>query len=101
MCEYAITFSRFSVFACLYDKHKVKVGEPGLPVAAAERGRQVLVHSSTFFDVGDPNFTKSSITPPVSFLVDIPDDIVGSWYAGQVYVLFKDTTCTFEPSSPS
>ena len=31
--------------------------------------------------------------------MDIPDDIAGSWYAGQVHVLCKDTT--FEPSSPS
>ena len=99
MREYAILFGRFSVLACLDDKHKVKVGEPGFPVAAAERGRQVLVRSSTSFEVGDHDFTKTSITPSVSFLVDIPDDITGSWYTGQVHVLFKDTT--FEPSSPS
>ena len=37
MREYAILFCRFSVLACLDDKHKVKVGEPGFPVAAAER----------------------------------------------------------------
>ena len=99
MREYAILFRRFSVLACLDDKHKVKVGEPGFPVAAAERGRQVLVRSSTSFEVGDHDFTKTSITPSISFLVDIPDDITGSWYTGQVHVLFKDTT--FEPSSPS
>ena len=89
MREYAILFRRSSVFACLDDKHKVKVGEPGFPVAAAERGRQVLVHSSTSFEVGNHDFTKTSITPSVSFLVDIPDDITGSWYAGQVHVLFN------------
>ena len=49
--------------------------------------------------MGDHNFTKTSVTPSVSFLVDIPDDITGSWYTGQADVLFKDTT--FEPSSPS
>ena len=59
MREYAILFRRFSVFACLDDKHEVKVGEPGFPVAAAERGRQVLVHSSTSFEVGDHDFTSS------------------------------------------
>ena len=83
----------------LDDKHKVKVGEPNYPVAAAERGRQVLVHSSTTFEVGDHDFTKISSTPSVSFLVGIPEAIAESWYTGQVYVLFKDTT--FEPSSPS
>ena len=68
MREYAILFRRFSAFACLDDKHKVKVGEPGFPVAAAERGRQVLVHSSTSFEV---DFTKISIIPSVSFDVVI------------------------------
>ena len=66
---------RFSVLACLDDKHKVKVGELGFPVAAAERARQVLVHSSTSFEVGDHDFTKPCITLLVSFLVDIVDDI--------------------------
>ena len=98
MREYAILFHRFSGFACLDDKHKVKVREPGFPVAAAERGRQVLVHSSTSFEVGDHDFAKFTITPSVCFLVDIPDSIAGSWYTGKVHVLFKDTT--FEPSSP-
>ncbi len=28
------------------DKHRLKVGEPGIPVAAAERGRQVLVSTT-------------------------------------------------------
>ena len=43
MRQYAVLFCRLSVFACLDDKHKVKVGEQNYPVAAAERGRQVLV----------------------------------------------------------
>ena len=42
---------------------QVKVGEPGLPVAAAERGRQVLTASGVQFQVGDHDFTKFSIIP--------------------------------------
>jgi len=38
-----------------------------------------------------------SITPSVSFVVDIPGNINESWYDGQVHVLFKDSA--FEPSS--
>lgn len=34
----------------------------------------------------------------MSFIVDIPDDIAGSWYSGQVHVLYEDSV--FEPSSP-
>lgn len=32
-----------AIFACIDDKHRVKVGEPDFPVASAERGRQVIV----------------------------------------------------------
>ena len=98
MREYAVRCQRFSRFVSLDDKHKVKVGHPGSPVAAAERGRQVLVHSSSSFQVGDHDFTNMSITPSVSFVVDIPENINESWYDGLVHVLFKDSA--FEPSSP-
>ena len=39
-----------------------------------------------------------SITPSVSFVVDIPGVIGESWYDGYVHVLFKDSA--FESSSP-
>ena len=35
--EVAVKFRSYSNFACLDDKHRVKVGESGFPVAAAER----------------------------------------------------------------
>jgi hypothetical protein len=39
------------------DKHKCKVGEPGLPVAAIERGKQVCVSTNgKKFAVADHNF---------------------------------------------
>ena len=41
--ELAVKFRSFSNFSCMDDKHCVKVGEPEFPVAAAERGRPVLV----------------------------------------------------------
>ncbi len=47
--EYAVLFRDSSVFVCLGDKHRVKVGEPGTPVAAVERGKQVLVSMSQSF----------------------------------------------------
>jgi hypothetical protein len=61
--------------------------------------RQLCIHLLTSFEVGNHDFTKTSISPSVSFLMDIPDDITGSWYAGQVYVLCKDTV--LELLSPS
>ena len=95
--EYAVMFRDMSVFACMDDKHRIKVGEPGVPVAAAERGRRVLVSLSDTFKVCDHDFTKFSLIPSVTLLLDIPSSIEGSWYDGQVYVGFKDAI--YEPSS--
>ena len=41
--EFGVTFREYLTFASLDDKHTVKMGEPKYPVAAVERGRQVLV----------------------------------------------------------
>ena len=76
----------------------MKVGEPGCPVAAAERGRRVLVSRNSSFEVGDHDFTRFSIVPSVCFVIDIPETIDGSWYTGKVLVGLKEAT--FEPSSP-
>ena len=98
MRDYASKFRDISVFACIDDKHRIKVGEPGFPVAAAERGRQVIVSNHDTFAVGDHDFCKFSLIPSVILLVDIPESIEGSWYAGDVFVGIKDAV--FEPSSP-
>lgn len=51
--ECAVKFKEHSLFVCLDDKHRIKVGEPNYPVAAAERGRRVLVRKNESFGVGD------------------------------------------------
>ena len=96
--EYAVSVKEHSMFVCLDDKHRIKVGEPGFPVAAAERGRRVLQAAGSRFLVGDHDFTKFSIIPSVALQVSIPDDISGSWYSGKVSVGMKEGA--FEPSSP-
>ena len=98
MRDFAVKFRAISVFACIDDKHRIKVGEPGFPVAAAERGRQVIVSAQNTFTVGDHDFCKFSFIPSVTLLVDIPESIEGSWYSGQVLVGIKNAA--FEPSSP-
>lgn len=45
--------------------------------------------------VADHDFTKFGL---VILVNDIPEEISGSWYRGQVHVSPKDTV--FEPSSP-
>lgn len=91
-------FKDHSVFFSLDDKHRVKVGEPGFPVAAVERGRRVLVGRDSAFHVGDHDFTRMSIIPSVCFAINIPDSIDSSWYTGRVFVGLKEAI--FEPSSP-
>ena len=73
--ELAIKFRESTGFVCLDDKHKIKVGEPGYPLAAAEHGRRVLVSSTKTLEVGDHDFSKVSIIPSVSLLVDVPNEI--------------------------
>ena len=82
MREYALMVREHCLFVCLDDKHKIKVGEPGFPVATAERGRRVLVRADEFFTVGDHDFTKFSLIPSVAFILDIPLQISDSWYSG-------------------
>lgn len=96
--EFAIQYRPFTTFVCQDDKHTIKVGEPGYPVAAVERGKQVIVGLNEKLVVGDHDFTKVKLTPSVNFLVDIPESIEGTFYHGKVYVGLKDST--FQPSSP-
>ena len=95
--ECAVLFRDDCAFLCIDDKHRVKVGEPGFPVTAAERGRRVLVVRDSTFEVGDHDFTCKSIVPSVSFILDVPETIDDSWYSGKVLVGLEDAT--FEPSS--
>lgn len=68
-------------------------------MACAERGRRVIVARNTTFQVGDHDFTKFSVIPPVTLAVNIPEGVSESWYRGQVTVTLKDAS--FEPSSPT
>ena len=95
--EFCLRFKEHCNLLCVDDKHKVKVGEPGYPVAAAERGKSVLVAMGKRFEVSDHDFTKFSITPSVALSVKIPDSIEETFYNGEVSVFLKESV--FEPSS--
>ena len=97
--EYAVLMREYSVFLSIDDKHKVKVGEPDLPVTSAERGRQVIVGVGSQLLAADHDFTKFSIIPSVVLQTEIPEEFSGSWYDGQVMVMLKEGA--FEPSSPA
>lgn len=97
MREFAISVQDLALFVSLDDKHRIKIREPNFPVAAAERGRHVLVGPNETFEVADHDFTKFSVVPSVSFVINIPETIEGSWYKGEVHVGYKDAV--FQPSS--
>ena len=73
--ELAIKFRMHTSFVSQDDKHFVKVGEPGFPVAAVERGKQVVVSADAPFSVGDHDFTKAKIIPSVTLLCNVPEKI--------------------------
>ena len=73
--EYACKLRDCSAFVCLDDKHRIKIGEPGYPVAAAERGRRVNVSMTKTLQVGDHDFTKFSAIPSVALLMNIPEQV--------------------------
>ena len=50
------------------------------------------------FTVADHDFTRCSLTPSVTLIIDLPESIEGSFYHGKVCVGIKNTM--FEPSSP-
>lgn len=78
---------------------KCKVGEPGLPVVAVERGKKVIVSASgKKYAVADHDFIKFSIIPSVTVICDIPEGADQSFYCGQVLVGLKDSK--LEPSGP-
>ena len=60
MKEYSINVRDFCGFISINDKHRIQIGEPGYPVAAAERGQLVSVRKDKLLTVGDNDFTKFS-----------------------------------------
>ena len=98
--EFAVRYcDDYCTMVSMDDKHTVKIGEPGSPVAGVEQGKQVLVAALKTLVVSDHDFTKFSL---VSFFINkkrrnIPENISGSFYNGKVYVGLKENC--FEPSA--
>ncbi|CAG8633361.1 11116_t:CDS:2 [Ambispora leptoticha] len=96
--EFAVKFREITNLVFMDDKHRCKVGEPGFPVAAVERGKKVVVSKNTTFTVADHDYTKTGIIPSVTMICNIPESINGDFYAGKVHIGLKDPI--FQPSSP-
>ena len=93
--EYSVCLCSEWMFVCLDDKHRIKIGEPGLPVAAAGWGRCVMVSLDKEFNVGGHVFTKFSLIPSVS-LNNENSSSIGHGISCEAHVDLKDAN--FEPS---
>lgn len=83
------------------DKCSAKVGEPGDPLAATERGKKVINADARKTVASMHDFAKFKVNPIVMLLLSmdtIPETAAESFYRGQVYVGVKDAV--FEASTP-
>ena len=78
--EFAIMFHDHSLLIFVDDNHHLKIGEPGLPEAAVERGRRVVVGLNRKFQVADHDFTQFSLVPSVTMVCDVPESIQESFF---------------------
>lgn len=70
--EYAIENKGLVQLVSMDDKHKIKCGEPSFSLAAAKRGKKVIVDMNQTMAVGDHDFSKCTLTPSVNLLVGFP-----------------------------
>jgi hypothetical protein len=97
--EYSIKFKDNVTFLSVDDKCKVDFGEPGQAIQTGVRGKKAIVPTGTSLSALDHDLqSKGSLTPSVCLKIDLPDDITGSFYRGEVCVTYKDSV--FESSSP-
>lgn len=80
------------------DKAKVPFGDPDHAISTGVRGKQSIVPTSSTLVALDHDMTRSSLTPSVFLLCDIPETINASFVRGQVTTIVNDAT--FQTSSP-
>ena len=85
------------MFISCDDKAKESFGEPGSAISSGVRGKKTIVPTTTTLGSLDHDVDhKGSIIPTVNMVCDIPDDISGTFYRGNVHVTFKESV--FQPS---
>lgn len=68
---------------------QVNVGEMGFPVGAAVKTRRVIVGESEILCKADHDFSKFNLIPSVNLVVQIPERVEDSFYAGDTTVTIK------------
>lgn len=93
--EFAVLHRDFYVLLSVDDKNHIPVGEPGVPIANIYRSKKSVTH------VNIPNIAadhKCKFSLSVAIVIEVPEDVSGDFYNGQVTVTLKDTI--FQPSNP-
>ena len=70
------------LFVCMDDKAEVPIGERNHPRSTNVRSRPSLVMSTSANTAMDHDLTKSSMTPSVILISNIPETVDGSFYQG-------------------
>lgn len=97
--EYAVQYREETAFICVDDKCKIDFGEPGQYIQTGVRGKKAIIPADTTLAALDHDKqSKGSLTPSVCLQVELPTDINGSFYRGNVSVCYKDSV--FEASTP-
>ena len=73
--EFSLLFRDYCTMISTNDKNKIKVGEPGCPVAAVTRGKRVLMGQGQVVQVADHDFSNTTIIPTVFLVHNLPPTI--------------------------
>ena len=81
--------TQVALFFC-DDKAKVPIGEPGVYLSTAVRGKQSIAPTGTVLGALDHDMTMASLTPSVFLSCKIPDSVEKSFLRGQVTTVIND-----------
>ncbi|RIA86767.1 hypothetical protein C1645_828762 [Glomus cerebriforme] len=95
--EFAILYCNHTCFIAADDKHKVPIGE-GVAISTGIHNTKSMVSTDAVLVASDHDFTKLSLTPSITFFIDIPESIEHSFYDGKQLVLHD---IPFETKNPA
>lgn len=91
--EFAVLHRDFYVLLSVDDKNHIPVGEPGFPITTIYRSKKAVTH------VNIPNIaanhdtaSKCKFSPSVAIVIEVPEDVSGDFYNGQVTVFSNPQT---------
>lgn len=97
--EFAVLNRDFYVLLSVDDKNHIPVGEPGVLIATIYRSKKAVTHVNIPNIAADHDTaSKCKFSPSVAIVIEVPEDVSGDVYNGQVTVTLKDTI--FQPSNP-